>query len=199
MLAKEIDVCYDDLEVLNPAIKRFALPDAIKSYPIRIPLDKMKLLDDNRDQILAASSASGKTELQLLARNTPGSTYGRERVVYKVRSGDVLGKIAQRYRVRISDLKKWNNLRSNLIRIGQRLNIWVLPGRNSAVATTASLPSSSAAVVEKISAGKVYLVQPGDTLWDISRKFEGLSVEKIKTLNNLKSNKITPGQKLIIG
>jgi membrane-bound lytic murein transglycosylase D len=40
---------------------------------------------------------------------------------------------------------------------------------------------------------------PGDTLWDISRKYEGLSIEKIKQLNNLTNNKIKPGQKLIIG
>jgi len=46
---------------------------------------------------------------------------------------------------------------------------------------------------------KIYTVQPGDTLWDISRKFEGLTIEKIKTLNNLKTTKLQPGQKLIIG
>ena len=40
---------------------------------------------------------------------------------------------------------------------------------------------------------------PGDTLWDISRKYDGLSIEKLKKMNNLKSNKITPGQKLLIG
>jgi membrane-bound lytic murein transglycosylase D len=41
-------------------------------------------------------------------------------------------------------------------------------------------------------------VQPGDTLWDISRKFQGLTIEKIKALNNLKTNKLKPGQKLIV-
>ena len=46
---------------------------------------------------------------------------------------------------------------------------------------------------------KTYVVQPGDTLWDISKKFEGLTIEKIKTLNNLDNAKIQPGQKLIIG
>ena len=53
--------------------------------------------------------------------------------------------------------------------------------------------------IKTTSSGKIYLVQPGDTLWDISRKYEGLSIEKIKKLNNLKSNTIKPGQKLVIG
>ena len=199
LLAKEIDVCYEDFEKLNPAIKRFALPDAIKSYPVRIPADKSDYLKENRDQILLASRISGKKELAQLAKNNPGSTYGRERVVYRVRSGDVLGTIGQRYRVRVSDIRKWNNLKGNLIRIGQRLNIWVLPGRNSTAIISTTLPSTPAHVAEKISSGQIYYVLPGDTLWDISRKYKGLTVEKIKELNKLRSNKITPGQKLIIG
>jgi membrane-bound lytic murein transglycosylase D len=50
-----------------------------------------------------------------------------------------------------------------------------------------------------IPGSKTYIVQQGDTLWDISRKFEGLSIERIKNLNNLQDNKIKPGQTLIIG
>jgi membrane-bound lytic murein transglycosylase D len=46
---------------------------------------------------------------------------------------------------------------------------------------------------------KTYTVQPGDTLWDISKKFEGLTIEKIKSLNKLNNSKLQPGQKLIIG
>jgi membrane-bound lytic murein transglycosylase D len=46
---------------------------------------------------------------------------------------------------------------------------------------------------------KLYIVQPGDTLWDISQKFQGLTIEKIKELNNLTNAKIQPGQKLVVG
>jgi membrane-bound lytic murein transglycosylase D len=49
------------------------------------------------------------------------------------------------------------------------------------------------------SEGKIYTVQPGDSLWDISKKFQGLTIEKIKSLNNLKTTKLQPGQKLIVG
>ena len=45
----------------------------------------------------------------------------------------------------------------------------------------------------------LYKVQPGDTLWDISRKYKNLSIDKIKKLNNLKTNKIKPGQTLVLG
>jgi membrane-bound lytic murein transglycosylase D len=50
-----------------------------------------------------------------------------------------------------------------------------------------------------IPGSKTYVVQEGDTLWDIAHKFDGLTVERIKTLNNITNNKIHAGQKLIIG
>jgi membrane-bound lytic murein transglycosylase D len=93
-------------------------------------------------------------------------------------------------------LKAWNGLFSNKIRVGQRINIWTFPVRSAAtVKSAAEIPSSI--IIPPNS--KTYIVQPGDTLWDISKKLPGVSVEKIKNLNNLKGNKLQPGQKLIIG
>ena len=107
LLAKEIDVCYEDLEKINPAVKRFALPETIKKYPLNIPIDKINFLRENRQEILLASASSGQDELQQIAKNTSGSTYGREKVVYKVKSGDVLGTIAQKYHVRTDGQYLW--------------------------------------------------------------------------------------------
>ncbi len=200
LLANELNVCYDDLEKLNPAVKRFAIPGTSKKYPLKIPSDKVDLLNKNRNQIIANAGAEGKEELEKLAKNTPGSTYGRTRVVHRVRSGDVLGTIARKYHVRVSEIKKWNHLSGSLIRVGQRLNIWLLPNRKyTNVTPTAIITTSKPDKIKTTTSGKIYIVQPGDTLWDISRKYEGLSIEKIKKINNLKSNKIKPGQKLVIG
>jgi membrane-bound lytic murein transglycosylase D len=186
-LANQLGLCADDLQELNPGLIRNAVPDNIKNYSLRIPYDVKELLEENRLAILDSAGKVGKEQLEHLAKNSLGSTYGRDKIVYRVKSGDVLGTIANRYNVRILDIKKWNNLNSNLIRVGQPLNIWL----NGSVATSASsqpLPSS-----------KMYVVQPGDTLWDISRKYEGITIEKIKELNNLSDTNIKPGQKLKLG
>lgn len=116
-------------------------------------------------------------------------------MTYRVRSGDVLGSIAMRYGVRVDDIRKWNNLRGNMIRTGQRLTLWVKPSQRT-VASATTRKSIQASIAAD---AKTYTVQPGDTLWNISRKVPGLSIEKIKSLNNLKSNKLQPGQVLIIG
>lgn len=190
--ASQIDVCYEDLTTLNPALRRGAIPPHAKDYPLRIPVDKMPQLLANREQIMDSAAAKGKEELARLAANEPGSTYGRHKVHHRVRSGEVLGTIAERYHIRVSDLREWNNIRGNLIRSGQILNVWVKPGQSRAIAQTPSVPRD-------LPASKTHLVQPGDTLWDISLKYKGLTIEKLKQLNNLKDNKIKPGQTLIIG
>lgn len=195
--------CLEDLQKLNPSVQRNAIPETGKTFVIKVPLAAKLVLNENRAAILDSASRVGKKELDQLAKHSIGSTYGRELVAYRVKSGDVLGSIALRHRVRVDDIKKWNNLTSHMIRTGQRLNLWVMPAVASqappaprSVATRASLPQET---LDLPANAKVYTVQPGDTLWDISRKFEGLTVEKLKTLNKLNSNKLQPGQKLIIG
>jgi len=188
------NACLEDLQRLNPSIQRNAMPETGKVYTLYIPAESKRFLEADRVAILDSASKVGKKELDVLAKNTEGSTYGRDRIIYKVRSGDVLGSIAMRYGVRVTDLKKWNNLHGNTIRIGQRLNIWIKQSTRSAVVASAK-PSAPMAIPDS----KTYVVQPGDTLWDISKKFNGLTIEKIKTLNNLSNSKLQPGQKLIIG
>lgn len=191
-----IDVCEEDMEFLNPAIKRKAVPQTTKYFSVRLPADKMEYFNTNRVEILDSASRTGKKELEYLARNSVGSTYGRDKVIHRVRSGDVLGRIAQRYHVRVSDIKKWNKLHSNTIRVGQRLNIWLVP--NSYTATVAQKkPTVKQNMV--VNGTKYHIVQPGDTLWDISKAYSDMSIEKLKKLNNLKTNNIKPGQKLVIG
>jgi len=196
-LAKQLNLCLEDIVNLNPAIKHKALPENISNYPLRIPADKYSMIAEN-SEILDSASRTGKKEIEYLARNTIGSTWGRKRIIHRVRSGDVLGKIAIRYGVRTADIRAWNRISGNLIRIGQRLDIWVYPGAYERKATvTKTVHQKRPDDLPKDA--KIHFVQPGDTLWDISRKYKGLSIEKLKKLNNLKNNKIKPGQALVVG
>ena len=189
-LGEQINVCEEDLRHLNPELRRGAVPAAAKNYPLLVPEDTYNFIAANSKAIL---DSAGKEELQqqmrYVAKKTSGSTYGRSKTYYRVRSGDVLGKIAERHGVRLSDLRSWNSIRGSRIYAGQKLTIWVK--QSNSIASTGG--------GRNIPDGKVHLVQPGDSLWEISRRYNGLSVERIKKLNNLSSNKITPGQKLIIG
>ncbi len=105
-----------------------------------------------------------------------------ERVVYIVREGDYLGRIAKEFGVKVFELKKWNNLRNTNLDIGEKLVVYVKKIQ----------PSKSKKPKNE------YTVQKGDTLWGIAQKFKGISVWKIKSLNNLESDNLKPGVKIIL-
>lgn len=202
--ASQLNLCVDDLIKLNPQIIRGAIPSGVKKYPFKIPNDLKEEVDNSKQFLLDTASKVGQKELAYLARNMPGSTYGRTKQVYRVRSGDVLGSIAEQYHVRLSDLRKWNNIRGSMIRVGQRLNIWVMPYYNAKTKSSyavKNLPTTvpkPTAPKEELIAGNFYKVRNGDSLWSISKKFDDLSIEKLKKLNNLTTSRIDPGQKLRI-
>lgn len=189
-------ICMEDLLALNPAVKRGAIPDGFTNFPLNIPLQKLAQVKENRVVWFDSAGKVGKEQLEYLSRNTPGSVFGREKIIYKVRSGDVLGSVAQKHHVTIADIKKWNNFSSNTIYIGQNLNIWVLPTYSSTTKSTYTASAQSTTTSMSITSG-IYKVQPGDTLWGIS-KSSNISVEQIKSMNNLTSNVIQPGQSLIL-
>ena len=106
-----------------------------------------------------------------------------ERIVYRVLKGDYLGRIAKSFGVRIFELKKWNNLTETHLDIGDKLVIYV---KEKNIVKKSNISQNE------------YIVQPGDTLWEIAKKHNGISIWKIKALNNLESDKIMPGTKIIL-
>ncbi|WP_154856685.1 lytic transglycosylase domain-containing protein [Cyclobacterium xiamenense] len=191
-LAKFTDLCLEDLEYLNPSLLRSEVPDFNKDRTINVPLHKVAFITENQPWLVDSLQLEKERYLASLPEEPEKPLHN---LTYRVRSGDVLGKIAQQYGVSVSQLKSWNNLYSNTIRIGQVLHIY--QDNDSFDKTIAS--SQQPPAVTETSAGKMYTVQPGDSLWLISRKLEGVSIDQLKKLNNLNSNQIKPGQKLIIG
>ncbi|MGC4023382.1 MAG: LysM peptidoglycan-binding domain-containing protein [Cyclobacteriaceae bacterium] len=185
--------CTDDLLLLNPTIRKNAVPEDGQARVIKIPKGFKESFSPKRKEILD-SVATAKKDWEVLAKKMSDNTYGRDRNIYYVKYGDALGTIAQRFGVSIKSLKQWNNLRSNMIRTGQRLIIWLAPSSKASV----NIPVPTPSIIISTEA-KTYTVQPGDTLWDISKKLPGITIEKLKELNKLKGSKLQPGQKLIVG
>jgi membrane-bound lytic murein transglycosylase D len=197
-LADLTGICTSDLELMNPTIKRRIIPESEKDFALHIPVDVKSFINTNRESILDSARYADKTEMDFIARNEVGSTYGRERMIHIVRSGDALSILAEHYKVRIEDLREWNNLSGNLIRVNQRLIIWVTPRFYDSSTRLAAMKQTPVSLPDA-GDGNYYIVQPGDSLWKITQQYEGLTIEMLKKLNNLNTNKIIPGQRLKVG
>lgn len=112
-------------------------------------------------------------------------------ITHTVKKGETLGKIAQKYKCTVTDLKRWNKLKSTNIQVGQKLKVYPPENQNVSSGNNNNKPASSS------SGTTTYTVKSGDSLWSIAKKFN-VTVDHIKKLNNLKNNDIKVGQKLKI-
>lgn len=212
---KYIGVDVDELRTLNPQYRTDMVPASIGRPALCLPVDKIPLAIRFEDSIVRATKDS-------IQKKPVGNTEitETERIVHKVRKGETLGKIANKYGVSISDLKRWNRKRSTTVQVGEKIIIYkknknyVAPAKDSStdsssvsmVGTTVSIKdSTSVSNQEQKPAPKPvskpkhvkYTVKSGDTLTKIASKY-GTTVQKIKQLNNLKSDRICAGQVLIV-
>ncbi|WP_440120256.1 LysM peptidoglycan-binding domain-containing protein [Tenacibaculum sp. Ill] len=188
-ISEKTGIDSDLLAFLNPSYKLDIIPYVKeKKYAVRLPRrNLMDFLEKEKEIYALANEDDAKREKPL-----PKYFEMDKRIRYRVRSGDYLGKIANKFGVRVSDIKRWNGLRTHHLKIGQRLSVY--PKRMA-------VPKKVSKKKYKTPTGKheVYVVKEGDSLWTISKKYPSVSVEEIKKWNNIWSVKsLKPGMKLKI-
>mgnify|MGYP001390362416 CR=1 FL=1 len=170
---KEISCINEEMfNYLNPSYKTEIIP--VKSKLI-LPKDVASdfLLNEQEYYLF----------LQMVSRKE--ILINEERIIYNVKKGDYLGKIAKRFNVHIYEIKKWNELRSTKLNIDDKLVLYIKTKKEK----------------EKIknkNNTNEYIVQKGDTLWGIAQKFKGLTVWKLKSINNMEDDLLKPGTKIIV-
>ena len=181
ILKKEVELkvltellCVNEqtINYLNPAYKKSIFPEgSVLIFPINAVHD-FKLNETTNYAFIDA--VVNKTIL-----------INEERIVYTVHSGEYLGRIAKAHNVHVFEIKEWNKLKSAKLDIGDKLVIYV----NKDDFLTAK---------KKIFTKNEYVIQKGDTLWDIAQKYNGLSVWEIKALNNMENDNLMPGTTILL-
>nr|NQU89242.1 LysM peptidoglycan-binding domain-containing protein [Bacteroidota bacterium] len=125
-----------------------------------------------------------------ISTSTLNTKRSSEKSVHVVKSGENLGLIATKYKCSTTDIKNWNNLKSSTIFPKQKLVVYKPE-------ETAEPATEIVATVDGNVKYMYHIVKRGDTLWDIAKQYDGVTVNEIKRLNNItNTRKIKPGQKL---
>jgi membrane-bound lytic murein transglycosylase D len=234
-IAANLNIELEALQDMNPMYRRDVIPGSPeKSYPVRIPVELVSdfILQSDTiykhdrnvhfpgNTVVTPQTSAGSSE----ERYTP-SLEGKTKILYTVKKGDNPGFIAGWYDVPVNDLKNWNNIRKNMIKVGQKLAVYVpeeksdyykkinnlsfsakqsLSGKqipaNAVASSSAAAEAGSEPAVASVSGGfEYYTVRKGDNLWTIARKYPGISNQDIMKLNNITDVKgLRAGQKLKI-
>ena len=194
-----------DLKNLNPQYRHEIIPGNDRQYILSIPYTYTNSFIENEDSLYRhkADIYFNPVTIKKIKEDGDG-----ERIVYRVKSGDYLGKIAINHGTTVAKIKKWNNLKTNDIRVGQRLIIY-RAGKAPATTSTSTTTTTSASQTstkpaaqpaKPIPAGTSYVeytVKDGESLYLIAKKFPGVSAQNIMDFNGIGSN-IKPGMKLKI-
>ena len=123
------DICHvplDEIKSLNPQYKRDIVPGDSKPRALRLPTEAISTFLDNQDTIYAHRSDELFKNRRIVASvNRQSKASGNGNLTYyRIRQGDTLGGIAQKFGVSVRQLRRWNNLQNNRIRAGRRLKIY---------------------------------------------------------------------------
>ena len=179
-----------------------AVPDAARLLPSRSYTPRVRRSNGNRTKMSRALAAA--------ARRSPANVKDKAKLSYTVKKGDSLGQIAEWYSCRAADLRNWNDIPyGRPIHPGEDLVVWVpksradqfkdidemsLAEKDASLKKAADHSQNDESLAD---AGPHYVVRKGDTLDKIA-KSHNVTILQIQRWNNLRKNRIYPGQSLII-
>lgn len=188
-----VGIPLEEVKNLNPQYTHDVVPGNSREYILRLPYTYTNEFIAHEDSLYThkADQYLSPATLKKIVDGADG-----ERIVYKVKSGDYLGRIASRYRCSVAQIKRWNGLKSNNLRVGQKLVIY-RGGSGASAAKTQQTQQASTQTLQSAAPANTttYTVKKGDTLGKIAER-HGCSVTQIKQWNKLTSNNIQIGQKL---
>lgn len=193
-ISKTLDIESTTLKILNPLYRKDIIPELPEEAPLVLPKDKIEVFLKNEEKIANLNSLSYNVN----KANTVSSNKDKTKIVHTVTKGEYFHKVAITYGCTMDEIKKWNNLEDNNLKVGQKLDIWVdksyierLKEEEMKMKRTSEADTNRRVVH--------YTVKDGDTIWSIANKFNCESVADLIKENDIQNeNDLKPGKKLKI-
>jgi membrane-bound lytic murein transglycosylase D len=140
-ISSTLNIDIDHLRVLNPIFKKEIIPFSPQAYVILLPKGKGSQFYKLKDSIYKTVSKpidmspmtiekADSIEKAEIANRPPSAVPATVKLIYTVKSGDIMGNVADWFDVSIADIRRWNKLKSNSLIIGKKLFIFV-PGKKA--------------------------------------------------------------------
>jgi membrane-bound lytic murein transglycosylase D len=221
-ISEVMGIPLGELHALNPQYKTGFVPGSSKPQVLTLPMNHLGDFIDLNDTIRQYKPDIYLSKSTRIADPTKSSYIstdikGKTKLIYTVQDGDNIGFISEWYRVGLSDLRNWNNIYRNNIRVGQKLVVYVDPSKSEYYSKINTLSlAEKQALVGKAAVSNTqplrpsgpeetdgeyitYTVRSGDTIWDIVKMFDNVTTSQVLALNNISApGKIKVGQKLKI-
>jgi membrane-bound lytic murein transglycosylase D len=187
-IAQITNVSVSTIRELNTDLngKRRSTPSSVPNFILAIPHGTKHMVENQ----LSKAYVKRYAVREITESYNNNIKKGQEKIRYRVRRGDTLSGIGKKFGVSYKKIARWNNLKGNTIRPGQRLTIYKRGSRIQTASYTRKATKTGDGVMK-------YTVKKGDSLSEIGKSF-GVSYRSIAEWNNLKGTSIRPGQTLTI-
>jgi len=204
-IANVLQMNEEMLRALNPQYKRDIIPGNYQPQILKLPAIQTSAFVEKENEIASYKADELFTNRTYVEANQPVNHH--EKITYRVRSGETVLTVANKYGVSAASVRRWNGLKSNHGVVGKTLILYVdnggygirntetKPVANSTAKSSTAKPSNTG---DSLADTVMYKVKAGDSLYTIAQKFPGYSHEDLMKLNNMTSSKLRVGQYILV-
>ncbi|MBK6951306.1 MAG: LysM peptidoglycan-binding domain-containing protein [Crocinitomicaceae bacterium] len=205
-----LDISTEDFMYLNPVYKTDIIPHTDHKQCITLPIEKISLFLQHEDSLYALDAHLDSTGSRFVTME--------KKKTHTVGPNETIVQVAEKYGVTMTEIKTWNNLKTNTIYPGQKLTIMIVEKKfmentGTPVGSTTTTTSSTTTTTTNTTTTtttttptttndgnyKYYALKSGESLWTVSQKF-GIPFDKLQEMNKgVDPKHLQPGQKIIIG
>ncbi len=163
-----LGIPLDELQFLNPSIKAGIIPYTEKGYGLNLPINYFALFEARQNEIMVDSSL-------MMQNAVPVMTASTKTIWYKVKSHETMAKIAAKYSITETSIKKWNKLKNNYVYAGQKLKLVITTYTNAESSSYTQAFSSKVLDRSRVDTSKTQPSTSGIAVADTDEKADSVS------------------------